>query len=167
MWARLKVLGAGLLLVCFLFPVKSCTGYQNEAGHWVNVSVSDNDPLPRGVDRATRRLYLHQELHSRDPWAWASVGAFLLPAIAVIIERRRPGRRATFVLWCAEPLLFLGVLAGLFYVTFLWDLDTAAYLAIGALGTCFLGWLGEAWIRLRAWWRRRRSHARPAEGVLP
>ena len=154
----LKVIGALLLVACFVLPMKSCTSYEDAQGNPVTVGV-DEVPAP-GVRLVTERHYLWEELHVRDPMSWLRVAVFLGPAAAVMFARRRPRSRARTALWMIEPVLLAGVVYSLWYMTVgFYDADVGWYVACVGVASCFIGWLGEAYRRGCQWRRQRQTEA--------
>lgn len=155
----LKMIGALLLVVCFVLPMKSCTKYEDTEGKPV-VGGADGVPAP-GVRRITERYYLWEELDAGDPKSWLPVAVFLGPAAAMVFAWRRPKGRASNALWLMELVLLAGVVYSLWYMTFLfYDADVGWYVACVGVASCFAGWLGEAYHRWYQWRHRRQPETK-------
>lgn len=159
---RLKVIGALLLLACFALPMKSCTTQRDEAGKLVVVAPSD--PIPQGVRTVNSYYYLLDEFRADDPWTWFAIVGFICPAAAVAYSRSRPRSRPSRAIWFIEPMLIVWVILSIEYVSFFifhasYNLEIGTYVAIAGVSLYSLGWISEAYGRLRAWWQRRRRAA--------
>lgn len=159
MASRLKVIGALLLLACFALPMKSCTTQRDEAGKLV--LVTPGKPLPQNVRTVTTYYYLLDEFSADAPWTWFVIVGFICPAAAVAYSRSHPASRASRAIWFIEPLLIVWVTFSIEYVSFFifhasYKLEIGTYVAIAGASLYSLGWITEAYGRLRAWSQRRR-----------
>lgn len=162
MASRLKVIGALLLLACFALPVKSCTTQRDEAGKLV--VVAPGEPLPQGVRTATTYYYLLDEFSANDPWTWFTILGFIGPVAAVAYSRSRPASRSSRAIWFIEPMLIVWVIFSIWYVSFFifhasYHLEIGTYVAIAGASLYSLGWISEAYGKLRSWWQRHRRTA--------
>ncbi len=145
--ARLRLLGAFLLLGALALPQSTCAGYRAPNGEFVTT-------IPRGASTdayqpTIRRDYAFDRVHAADPGSWLAVAVFLWPFPLMAIAARARSERLRAYICVASPVLALiagcsiWVSAGLFATPAL-----GAYVAIAGLGVFFAASVVELW---RAW----------------
>lgn len=149
----MKVAGALILLVCYALPMSSCTRDQ----HALTLSQASEDPAGTAPQTVVPKpppikeyYYLLPVRHPRNLENWLATLAFLVPAVVMLGAIHRPDSRATRAIWFAEPLVLGWVGLSLFVVTLFNTWEIGSYVAVGGLLMFAIGWLVEAFIRIRA-----------------
>ncbi len=143
--AKFKTIGAILIALCFVLPIKSCTRCMDKP----------EKPDTPCVNSVTEHFYLLGELKKDDPVSWLRVISFIFPAAIVLYTRRRPVARLTRVLWFLEPVLLAWLALCVWTVTFLFQPDIGAYVGSLGISVYFVEWTIEAYRKFRNWRRRR------------
>ncbi len=100
--ARLKLVGAGLVLVSLALPVASCSHFEDAHGRRVRVQGE----APAGVRSVVDYSYPLEGFDAADPSDWLVVLAYTWPALALACLRRWPrGGRALTVRLLELPLV--------------------------------------------------------------
>jgi len=138
---KLKIIGAILIALCFVLPIKSCTQCMDKT----------EKPDTPCVNSVTEHFYLLGELEKNDPVSWLRVVSFIFPAAIVLYTRRRPAARLTRVLWFLEPVLLAWLVLDGWGSVYMYRPDIGTY--VGGLGVAvyFVAWVIEAYRKFRGW----------------
>lgn len=149
-----KTAGALMLLACYVLPMSSCVparldGQGALAGSTTGGAVPTKPAAVPGTPPSREYRYILPGDRS-SVFGWVCILSFAIPAAAVLYVHRRPVSRTARILWPVEPAVLLFILVEVWSMTFLSSPEVGTYLAYGGLAAFWVGWLGEAFIRIRS-----------------
>lgn len=152
-----KLVGALLLIVSLVFPMSTCSHYEDAEGN--RAKYTEGKTPPKDVREVVSYNYAFEDFDPTDPGDWVTAFAFVWPVVALVLLQLWKYGAIALGVRVLEPLLITGSIFVVDFIsTFLADQRAlGAYLAFLALAIYAVSTVWADVEVYRSWKQRRIS----------